>query len=71
MIGFYSYVFLLQKIIINYKLNTNYYKMGRSTKQEHLKDVVSARDGNNEYIKFDFKIYKETIDAKYNLRTKL
>lgn len=45
--------------------------MGRSTKQEHLKDVVSARDGQSEDIKFDFKVYKETIDTKYNLRMKL
>ena len=55
----------------NTKLNTNYIKMGRSAKQVHLKDVVSARDGQDENIEFDFKVYKETIDTKYNLRMKL
>ena len=44
--------------------------MGRSAKQEHF-DVVSARDGDKEGMNFDFKVYKETIDTKYNLRMKL
>lgn len=47
--------------------------MGRSAKQELQvkKDVVSAINGQSEYMKFDFKVYKETIDKKYNLRMKL
>ena len=49
--------------------------MGLSSKKEHLDDVADVvdcgRDGQSVGIEFDFKVYKERIDSKYNLRMKL
>ena len=43
--------------------------MGRSQKDKSSKD--GTKNDQNEYVRFDFKIYRQMIDDKYNLRMKL